>query len=602
MIEKIKRFFKDKQKMKLFLIFLIVLAAFIAIDQIKKSKDPEEVSITEFINLIDSKKVKDMEDIKIYEDNRTIQYKIKDEHYVVKYPSNFISENHDILNAFATYEKEVKFEKSSIFFFAVFMEILRLSIFLLLIYFIFKMLQGSLTSFEVEEVKKEKTTFKDIAGYKYVKEEMMEIVDFLNHPEEYAKYTQKPPKGVLFEGPPGNGKTLFAKAIAGETSTPFFQISAADIEDMFVGSGARRLEKVFKKVKKSAQENGRAILFIDEIDAVGMRREARTVVETNQTINKLLTELDGFDKETNILVIGATNLASVLDPALTRSGRFDLVLQIPYPSRSDREEVIWLYLNQKKEMVHEEVKKENYPYILSTLTEGFANADLAKLVNDAALIAKRDKKEKIDIESLRKAFTRNIAGARMDHEIDEEDRKIIAYHEAGHAVMQILTSPLGYKGVSYITVTPYGQSLGHVAPVSKNTVLKKKTDLENEIKVMLAGRAAEEKILDGNPTTGAANDLQQANRRLISYVKDYGLSEAFENLFIEKFDENNKMIQLEIKKIRDRIYKETKELIEKHFDMVERIGEYLLKHEAIDQPELPEILKGTSFDNLKQPE
>lgn len=600
MREKLKKFFKNKEKRRLLLYVLILGALLIAYTQYTASKKPEEVSITTFINLMETKKVKKMDDIVILEDSRVIRYTLEKQAYEVKYPVNYISQNEELLKTFATYKKEISFEKSGFYTFMVFGEIARIFIIILLIYFLYRMMQGSLTPFNAEEVKDEKVTFKDIAGYRYVKEEMEDIVDFLNNPEDYRKFTERPPKGILFEGPPGNGKTLFAKAIAGETNTPFFQISASDIEDMFVGSGARRLEKVFKRVKNCAKESGRAILFIDEIDAVGMKRESRTVVETNQTINKLLTEMDGFDKETNVLIIGATNLAAVLDPALVRSGRFDRTLTIPLPSRKDREEVLDLYLRQKGEVVHAEVYEEGYIQTLSLQTEGFSNADMAKLVNDAALLAKKDEKETIDIESLRKSFTRTIAGVKMEHELTAEDHKIIAYHEAGHAVMQILTSPLGYRGVAYITVTPHGQSLGHVVRVAQNAVLKKRSDLENEIKVMLAGRAVEDILLRGNPTTGAASDLQQANQRLVSYVKDYGLSANLENLFMEKFDESNQTIQKEIKELRDSIYMQTKGTVQQHFDMVTAIAEYLLQHETIDQHQIPQILQGTSYEEFEK--
>lgn len=592
--DKLKMFFKKKKRAILLFILLVMIVSANAF-HMNKNK-PKELSYTIFLKQMDEKLVEKIEDVKFNQDENMFTYKIKEKEYEVTFPWGVQNKKELLFEQLKENDKELELIKGNKSFILYLFEFFRIAILIVLIYFIYKMFSGTLSKFDVAEIKDEKAKFDDIAGYRFVKEEMKELVDFLNYPEKYEKFTQKPPKGVLFEGPPGNGKTLFAKAVAGETDTAFFQISASDIEDMYVGSGARRLQKVFKKVKEKAKEKGKAILFIDEIDAVGMKREKRTVIETNQTINKLLTELDGFDKETNVLVIGATNLASVLDDALTRSGRFDRIVTIPKPNRKDRKEVFNLYLEKKRDIIESEVFDENYADVLASQTEGFCNADIDKLINESAIIARKRELEKINIACLRESFTRTVAGVKMEHFLSEEDKKIIAYHESAHAIMQIVTSPYGYRGVAYITITPYGQSLGHVVPVSNPSTLLKKKDLENEIKVMLAGRAVEEKILNGNPTTGAAGDLQQANRKLTSYVKHYGLSEELENYFSEAFDESNKEIQRAVKNIRDRIYKETKSLVDTHFDMIEALAEHLMEHENVDQHELPKILKGTSFD------
>ena len=599
MLNKLKAILKDKKKRDRLITIVSVLLAIGGYYLYQHFTEPEkeEQSITAFMNFIETDTVKEIEEVKVYDDDNKITYLHKEIEYTVKYPRTYLSENDQILETLTKEKIDVSFEKGANNKMIMVTELLRLALFVVIFYFVFKMVSDSFSTMEITEVENEKVTFKDIAGYEYVKEELQEIIDFLNNPKDYEKYTDKIPKGVLLEGPPGNGKTLFAKAVAGESNTPFFHISASDIEDKYVGSGARRIEKLFKTVRKKAEETGKVILFIDELDAVGMKRESRTVQETNQTINKLLTEMDGFEKDTKVIIMAATNLSSTLDSALTRAGRFDRIIAIEKPSIQEREAVIKLYLNKKKELIHQEVFAETYEHVLAQQTEGFSNADLDKLINEASLIAKKKKADKVEIKTLREAFTKIVAGVQTNRKISKEDERIVSYHEAGHAVAQLITSPLGYKGVAYITVTPHGQSLGHVSPVSEER-LSRKSDIENKVKVALAGRAVEERILDGDYTIGAVGDLQQANQTLLGYVAKYGMSESNENLFIENLDENKGLVQSETKIARERLYKETKELINKHFDIVEKIAEYLMKNPSIEQNELPHLLRGTSYEEL----
>lgn len=599
MLNKIKAILKDKKKRERLITIVSVLLAIGGYYLYQHFTEPEkeEQSITAFMNFIETDAVKDIEEVKVFDDENKITYLLKEIEYTVKYPRTYLSENNQILETLTKEKIDVAFEKGANNKMIMVTELLRLALFVVVFYFVFKMVSDSFSTMEITEVENEKVTFKDIAGYEYVKEELQEIIDFLNNPKDYAKYTDKIPKGVLLEGPPGNGKTLFAKAVAGESNTPFFHISASDIEDKYVGSGARRIQKLFKTVRKKAEETGKVILFIDELDAVGMKRESRTVQETNQTINKLLTEMDGFEKDTKVIIMAATNLSSTLDSALTRAGRFDRIIAIEKPSIQEREAVIKLYLNKKKELIHQEVFAETYEHVLAQQTEGFSNADLDKLINEASLIAKKKKADKIEIKTLREAFTKIVAGVQTNRTISKEDERIVSYHEAGHAVAQLITSPLGYKGVAYITVTPHGQSLGHVSPVSEER-LSRKSDIENKVKVALAGRAVEERILDGDYTIGAVGDLQQANQTLLGYVAKYGMSESNENLFIENLDENKGLVQSETKIARERLYRETKELIDRHFDIVEKIAEYLMKNPSIEQNELPHLLRGTSYEDL----
>ncbi|MGG6447774.1 AAA family ATPase [Pseudobacillus badius] len=607
-MNRLRKIFKDKKKRNwLIVVLIIVVAALIGLQfYFPENDEVEEQSFSSFVTFMETDKAKNMTDVVMDEALQTLSYTYEGKEYTVKLPrgyfTDYFTNKSNKENIFRRNGTEVEFKPVQLTTsgWVIFFEFIILLLFTVIVaYYIFRQFIMPKRT-DIEEVKNELTTFKDIAGYDYVKEELMEIVDFLKYPQQFSKYTKRIPKGVLLEGPPGNGKTLFAKAIAGETGTPFFHISASDIEDKYVGAGAQKINKIFKKVRKRAEESGCAILFIDEIDAVGTKREMRTLTETNQTINKLLTEMDGFNKDSRVIVIAATNLSSSLDAALIRSGRFDRIITIDKPNLQEREAILQLYLNQKGDLIHKDVNQKNYPYVLAQQTEGFSNADLDKLVNEASLIARKREESQITIQALRESFTKIIAGPQTNRALTEEDKKIIAYHEAGHAAAQILTSPEGYKSVAYITITPYGKSLGHVSPVSRERVLLKKSDLQNQLMVTLAGRAVEEKILNGDYTTGAAADLQQANSQLLMYITKYGMDSNYQNLFIERQDENNDFTQKLLVEARKEIYNSTKALLSAHFDVVEKIAEYLLGHTSIAQHELPAILRGTSYERVKK--
>lgn len=596
--------FYNKHKKVISTISVIVLIAVIIFSLLhnfvfKKDKYTEQ-AITQFNNFIQTDEVKKIKDITIVEDRRLIKYEYDDEKYKVQYPSGgYLSLNPDILNRLSISNAKVEWTKASVSYFDIAFKVLYYFIFIGFGYILFKQI-GAFGSEGVSVITDEKTKLTDIAGYPHVKEEIVEFIDFFANPDKYRKYTASNPKGILLVGPPGNGKTLFAKAIAGECNIPFIQVSGSDLEKKFVGSGADQIRSLFAKAKKMLKNHKGVIIFIDEIDAIGIKRESRTVPETSQTINKLLTEMDGFEKDNRILVIAATNLVEVLDPALTRSGRFDRIVNIERPNLRDREQIINLYLHKKNDLIASEVfekddKGHSYAYTLAQQTEGFCNADFDKLINIEASLIAHKKESLIDIECLREAFTKIVAGIKTDHQISKEDREIIAYHEAGHAVAQIVLNPLGINSIAYITITPHGKSLGHVSPVSDNKVLYKKSDIENEIKVLLAGRAVEDKILNGDFTTGASSDLDKVNKLLISYSTKYGMSSSFKNLFMEDVDQNNKDFKLYLSEERNKFYLEVENLINNNFDMVEIIANHLLNYEAIDQRELYELLQNTTF-------
>jgi len=577
------------------ILIILVLVSLFAITKYE-SAQVKKISVTEFENVLESKKTKKIKEIALYDNTGVLRYKIDKKEYEVKLPMNYIKENSKMVETFK--DKNIKFTvKTEQNWLSTFANITRILFTVLIIYFLYKIAEDYFKKIDIEEVKGEKLTFEDVAGANSVKIEFKDIIDYYKDPEANKEFKEDLPKGILLEGPPGNGKTYIAKALAGECGIPFFQKSASDLEGKYVGVGSENIGKLFAVVRQRAKEAGGAILFLDELDSIAAKREMRTVVETTQTINKLLTEMDGFAKETNVIIIAATNLVSSLDEAVIRPGRFDRIIHIGKPTYEERKEVLSLYLDKKKERINEEVKKEDFVSTLAKITEGFSNAKLANLIKESSVLARRKSKTTIGIQELREGFTKIVAGVKRNEKLDENDKKVVAYHEAGHAVAQILTSPLGLNGVAYITITPYGQSLGHVSPISPESRIyeKRKSSLEKQVMVMLAGRAVEDKLLNGDYTVGAANDLYQANQLLLQYVVKFGMATSEENLFINELDENNPRIRGQVKKIRELLYQDTKELIERHYDVVEKIATHLIEHESIEQHELATLLENTTY-------
>lgn len=555
---------------------------------VKESITVKKGDINKFEELVQEKKIKS---IIVYEDVNKLRYTTnKDKIYETKILRNYFQIKPELLETINKNEVELKVSKS-INAMATIMNIIYLAVFIIIFMYLYKMMVG-MSKVKLDSISNEKTKFEDIGGLDNVKKELRTLIAYLKDPDKLREYVDKIPKGILFEGDPGNGKTLLARVIAGESDTPFFYISGADIEGSFVAQGAGRVASIFKEVKKSALENGKAILFIDELDSIGIKREKRTVSETNQTLNKILTELDGFNENENILVIGATNLASHLDSALVRSGRFDRIIKIPMPSYTDRKKILELYLNKKLNILDEKVLELNYLDVLSKQTEGFSGADLERLVNDSALLA-FEEGGNITIKLLRESYLRIVMGLPSDNELSEEDEKIIAYHEAAHAIVSMSTSSLGVRAVSYGTIKPYGNSGGHVSIVDNSSFLTKKSDMYNIVKQLLAGRAVEDKILKGDYTSGASNDLMKVNKIIYTYIVKYGMSSENENLFVDQDygDLKSEWIQDEVKKIRETIYKETQEEVDSNFKNIELLAEYLLINKEIDQHEIIEMFE-----------
>ncbi|AND86170.1 ATP-dependent zinc metalloprotease FtsH [Clostridium tyrobutyricum] len=444
---------------------------------------------------------------------------------------------------------------------------------------------------------KQKVTFDDVAGAEEEKQELAEIVDFLKQPKRYIEMGARIPKGVLLVGPPGTGKTLLAKAISGEAGVPFFSISGSDFVEMFVGVGASRVRDLFDQAKK----NSPCIVFIDEIDAVGRQRGAGLGGghdEREQTLNQLLVEMDGFGQNEGIIMIAATNRPDILDPALLRPGRFDRQILVGAPDVKGREEI--LNVHSKNKHLSDEVKLD----VLAKRTPGFTGADLENLMNEAALLAVRKNKSVVEMEELEEAVTRVVAGPeKKSRVIDEEDRKLTAYHEAGHAVvMQLLPTS---DPVHEISIIPRGMAGGYTMHLpEKDTSYMSKTKLEEEIIGLLGGRVAE-KIIIGDISTGAKNDIERATTIARKMVMDYGMSglgpiafgSGHDEVFLGRdlgkgrnFSEEVAFeIDKEIRKLIDNGYKRAEKLLTDNINKLHAVAKRLLEKEKVEADEFLEI-------------
>ncbi len=449
---------------------------------------------------------------------------------------------------------------------------------------------------------KVKVTFDDVAGIDEEKQELEEIVDFLKNGEKYIKLGAKIPKGVLLVGVPGTGKTLMAKAVAGEAGVPFFSISGSDFVEMFVGVGASRVRDLFEQAKKHQP----CIIFIDEIDAVGRQRGAGMGGghdEREQTLNQLLVEMDGFDENTNIIVIAATNRPDILDNALLRPGRFDRQIVVHRPDILGREQILKVHAKNKPLADDVDLK------VLAKRTPGFTGADLQNLLNEAALLAARKNQDKIDMPDLEEAIDKVIAGPeKKSRIISDEEKENTAYHEVGHALLAKLlknTDPL-HK----VSIIPRGMALGVTMTLpEKDHLTLKKSQLLDRITMLLGGRVAEEIIYGPDSiTTGAQNDLEKVTATARNMVTTYGMSFKMGNMAYGKSEEHVFMgrdfghsrdyseeiaadIDREVKKIVDERYNLAKELLLGNRDMLEVIAKELLERETLDEEEFEEIMK-----------
>ena len=445
-------------------------------------------------------------------------------------------------------------------------------------------------------------TFTDVAGLDEAKQEVMEIVDFLKNPKKYTALGGKIPKGALLVGPPGTGKTLLAKAMAGEAQVPFFSLSGSDFVEMFVGVGASRVRDLFKQ----AREKAPCIIFIDEIDAIGRARGKNVMMsndERENTLNQLLVEMDGFGGDSGIIILAATNRPDVLDSALLRPGRFDRQISIDKPDVKGREAIFRVHLNPIKRSEKLDIHK------LAEQTPGFAGADIANVCNEAALIAARKGKEMVEMEDFQDAIDRVIGGLEKKHKIIlPEEKKIIAYHEAGHAVCGWFLEH-AYPLLK-VTIVPRGvAALGYAQYTPKEQYLYNTEQLIDQMCMTLGGRASEE-IFFGKISTGAQNDLQQVTKMSYAMVTVYGMSEKVgnisfydpqqENTFTKPYsEETGKLIDDEVRKLVDDAYQRTLTLLTEKKDEVEKIALALLNREVLHQQDVEDLIGKRPYGEKK---
>jgi len=444
----------------------------------------------------------------------------------------------------------------------------------------------------------ERVTFEDVAGIDEAKEELIEIVEFLRDPKKFTRLGGRIPKGVLLVGPPGCGKTLLARAIAGEAGVPFFSISGSDFVEMFVGVGASRVRDLFVQGKKNAP----CIIFIDEIDAVGRHRGAGLGGghdEREQTLNQLLVEMDGFESNEGVILISATNRPDVLDPALLRPGRFDRQVVVSMPDIRGREKILRVHMKKTP------IDKDVNPIILAKGTPGFSGADLENLVNEAALLAAKRNKEKIGMADFEDAKDKVYMGLeRKSKVIKEEDRKVTAYHEGGHALVARFLPQT--DAVNKITIVPRGRAAGVTWFLPEERDFKFKDQLESELAVAFGGRVAEEIVFD-RISTGAANDIKQATDLAQQMIRSWGMSDNLGPLSYAKGEEQvflgreiaqhrdyseatAQKIDEEINKLIKNAYERAKGVLKENLDILHKLSEVLLEKETVMGKELDELI------------
>ncbi|MDW7729396.1 MAG: ATP-dependent zinc metalloprotease FtsH [Bacillota bacterium] len=461
----------------------------------------------------------------------------------------------------------------------------------------------------LQEGEKKKVTFKDVAGADEERAELSEIVDFLKDPRKYIEIGARIPKGILLVGPPGTGKTLLARAVAGEAGVPFFSISGSDFVEMFVGVGASRVRDMFENAKK----NSPCIVFIDEIDAVGRQRGAGLGGghdEREQTLNQLLVEMDGFDVNEGIIIVAATNRPDILDPALLRPGRFDRQITVGLPDVKGREEILKVHTRNKPLAEAIDLK------VVARGTPGFTGADLENVVNEAALLTARISGKKIGMKELEEAIERVVAGTqKKSRVISAFEKKIVAYHEAGHALVGYLlphTDP-----VHKVSIIPRGRAGGYTLMFpEEDRYYMTRSELLDRVSTLLGGRVAEKLVLN-DISTGAQNDLERATSIVRQMIMEYGMSDALGPITLGKkhdqvflgrdlardrdySEEIAKAIDQEVRKTMDNCYQQAQDILEKERDKLERIAQALLEKETIDAEEIKSLVEGRPLSEKKE--
>ncbi|HOB87720.1 MAG TPA: ATP-dependent zinc metalloprotease FtsH [Bacillota bacterium] len=585
------------------LFYLFIIALVIAILSIfSDGQQPEKITYDEFIQQIEADQVK-----KVVMDGNDITATLKNGRIV----STYRPEDHNLTGLLL--EKDIEFEpnpppgpkwwQSAITY--LFPILLLLGIF----FFFMQQTQGGgnrVMNFgksraRLHDSDRKRVTFDDVAGADEEKAELAEVVDFLKDPKKYIELGARIPKGILLVGPPGTGKTLLARAVAGEAGVPFFSISGSDFVEMFVGVGASRVRDLFETAKK----NSPCIVFIDEIDAVGRQRGAGLGGghdEREQTLNQLLVEMDGFDVNEGIIILAATNRPDILDPALLRPGRFDREITVGFPDVKGREEILRVHARNKP------LAKEVDLKVIARGTPGFTGADLENVLNEAALLSARANQKYIGMSELEEAIERVIGGTKKTSRIISDfEKKIVAFHEAGHALVGYLlphTDP-----VHKVSIIPRGRAGGYTLMLpEEDRYYMTRSELLDRVSTLLAGRVAE-KLVFNEISTGAQNDLERATSIVRQMIMEYGMSEVLGPITLGKkhdqvflgrdlardrdfSEEIAKAIDQEIRRIIDMCYQRAQEILETNRDKLEVIAEELLRKETLDAKEIEALVKG----------
>ena len=605
---------KEKKKTKPFLLYVALgLLIFVGVQQYNQTiNEPEVSTFSEFKELINNGEVVEAT---IKEQSNTVHFKTKndDKVFQTEYPEGFEGEIFQILvdqNIVLTTDTEpAGFQE----YFIAFLPWLFIAGFM---FFMFSQVRsngnqvmqfGKSKAKEVDE-QLPKVTFKDVAGAEEAKEELEEIKEFLKSPEKFNNLGAKIPKGVLLVGPPGTGKTLLARAVAGESEVPFYSISGSDFVEMFVGVGASRVRDLFKKAKESAP----SIIFIDEIDAVGRMRGAGLGGghdEREQTLNQLLVEMDGFESNQGVILMAATNRPDVLDPALLRPGRFDRQVIVDRPDLNGRTEILKVHAKDKPLAKNINLKT------VAKQTPGFTGADLANLLNEAALLTARKNKKKVSIQDIENSIDRVLAGPEKKSRLmSDEEKLIIAYHETGHALVGWALP--NADPIHKVTIIPRGRALGYTQALPEGEkYLTSKAELKDRLAMLMGGRVAEE-IIFADPTTGASNDIEKATEIARKMVMEFGMSEKLGPMLYGKgsnevflgrdygrqqdySDEVASSIDDEVKSLLSDAHIIAGKILKKFKKQMEIMVKVLIEKETIDRDEVAKIFKSVNKVKIK---
>lgn len=545
------------------------------------AKTNKEIPYTEFIN-----KIKKGEFKKIEEKGTQLYATEKDVVYYAEKLTDRAGQDNNFVNAVNSSNAEVKAEKveEGINFLSLFFNLIQIG----LIFYFFSRSTGKVFGSTGNKINSEKveTKFSDVAGIDEVKEELMEVVDFLKTPERFLQTGARAPKGVLLLGNPGTGKTLLAKAVAGESNANFFTMSGSEFVEMYVGVGAARVRDLFKKAKADSP----SIIFIDEIDAVGGKRSSgpnRSDSEREQTLNQLLVEMDGFDTDSKVIVMAATNREDMLDSALLRAGRFDRKINVTPPDLKGRTEILAIHSKNKK--LSSDVSLE----AIAKITAGFVGADLANLVNEAAILASRKNSSEITMEDFDDAIDKIGLGlGKKGRIIKPQEKKLLAYHEAGHAFMAELLEDA--DPVHKVTIVSRGSAGGFMMPLPEEKLVTTSKELIAQIKVLFGGRASEE-IVFNDISTGAYSDIKKATEIARTYIEKVGMNNNIGPVNIENenyysSDITMREVDLEIREMLGKEYRQTIEILKENREKLDKIAELLVEKETITGEEVRKIV------------